>query len=198
MGSFLENFIESTQSLPTDLYKSLNLMRELDQQCQGLLTDLHGKEQEYLEAMQNDIEPQQDLLGEIQSKQQRAINLSDEKVQLAVQTYDLVDKCIRKLDADLKLFDAQLSAEEREKYNNRKDDFRLQTLNAPQSDMPVDPDEPIYCTCRRVSFGDMVQCDAPHCHYEWFHFECVGVSQAPKGKWYCPQCRGKSSTNMAH
>lgn len=29
MASYLELFIESTQSLPTDLYKALNLMREL-------------------------------------------------------------------------------------------------------------------------------------------------------------------------
>ncbi len=33
--------------------------------------------------------------------------------------------------------------------------------------------------------------------YEWFHFDCVGVAQAPKGKWYCPQCRGSSSATMA-
>ena len=188
MGSFLENFIESTQSLPTDLYKSLNLMRELDQQCQGLLTDLHGKEQEYLEALDNQIEPQQELLEEIQLKQQRVKSLSDEKVQLAVQTYDLVDRCIRKLDADLKLFDAQLSQEEREKLHSRQLDARVQTVV--QADMPVDPDEPVYCTCRRVSFGQMVQCDGPSCRYEWFHFECVGLSgSGPKGKWYCPQCR---------
>ena len=27
------------------------------------------------------------------------------------------------------------------------------------SDLPVDPNEPVYCTCKRVAFGDMIGCD---------------------------------------
>ncbi|KAG9340041.1 hypothetical protein JZ751_022152 [Albula glossodonta] len=26
------------------------------------------------------------------------------------------------------------------------------------------------------------------CPIEWFHYGCVGLTEAPKGKWYCPQC----------
>lgn len=26
------------------------------------------------------------------------------------------------------------------------------------------------------------------CPYEWYHCECVGITDPPKGKWYCPQC----------
>ena len=26
------------------------------------------------------------------------------------------------------------------------------------------------------------------CPLEWFHYGCVGLQQAPRGKWYCPQC----------
>ncbi|KAI0122258.1 hypothetical protein F4814DRAFT_203707 [Daldinia grandis] len=84
----------------------------------------------------------------------------------------------------------------------------------------VDPDEPRYCLCNRVSFGTMIQCDNvdvsatkttaapargdekarkekltnPHlqnCKQEWFHLECVGLSEIPARttKWYCPECR---------
>ncbi|DAZ98548.1 TPA: hypothetical protein N0F65_007047 [Lagenidium giganteum] len=38
-------------------------------------------------------------------------------------------------------------------------------------DLPIDPNEPVYCHCRRVSFGQMVGCDNDDCKYEWFHFE---------------------------
>mmetsp|Transcript_29775 Transcript_29775/g.41115 ORF Transcript_29775/g.41115 Transcript_29775/m.41115 type:complete len:251 (+) Transcript_29775:208-960(+) len=55
-------------------------------------------------------------------------------------------------------------------------------------DMPVDPNEPTYCICRRVSFGNMVGCDNPDCPIEWFHFECVGLTASPKGKWLCSEC----------
>lgn len=55
-------------------------------------------------------------------------------------------------------------------------------------DMPIDPNEPTYCICNRVSFGEMVGCDNPDCKHEWFHYECVGLTSTPKGKWLCPQC----------
>ncbi|XP_052278738.1 inhibitor of growth protein 3-like [Dreissena polymorpha] len=51
-----------------------------------------------------------------------------------------------------------------------------------------DPNEPRYCLCNQVSYGEMVGCDNDDCPIEWFHYGCVGLSQAPKGKWYCPQC----------
>ncbi|ODQ61421.1 hypothetical protein WICANDRAFT_17685, partial [Wickerhamomyces anomalus NRRL Y-366-8] len=46
----------------------------------------------------------------------------------------------------------------------------------------------LYCFCQRVSFGEMVGCDNDDCKYEWFHYECVGLKEPPKGKWYCPDC----------
>ncbi|XP_037936211.1 inhibitor of growth protein 3 [Teleopsis dalmanni] len=55
-------------------------------------------------------------------------------------------------------------------------------------DWTYDPNEPRYCTCNQVSYGDMVACDNEACPYEWFHYPCVGITQPPKGKWYCPKC----------
>ena len=26
------------------------------------------------------------------------------------------------------------------------------------------------------------------CEIEWFHYACVALTAALKGKWYCPQC----------
>lgn len=75
---------------------------------------------------------------------------------------------------------------------------------------PIDPNEPRYCLCNRVSFGTMIQCDnmdvsggsrsraatanaspEQNCKQEWFHLECVGLSDIPARttKWYCPDCR---------
>lgn len=52
--------------------------------------------------------------------------------------------------------------------------------NIPEDDMEVDdPDEPRYCYCNRVSFGEMVGCDGAQCKREWFHLECVGLRNAP-------------------
>lgn len=66
----------------------------------------------------------------------------------------------------------------------------------PPVDLPVDPNEPTYCICQQVSFGEMIavsfcfypQCDNEDCEIEWFHYPCVDLSGPPKGVWYCPNC----------
>lgn len=57
-------------------------------------------------------------------------------------------------------------------------------------------DEPLYCTCREISYGQMIMCDNDACQIEWFHFNCVKLSSKPKGKWYCPLCRGDTHKVM--
>ncbi|ORX70838.1 hypothetical protein DL89DRAFT_292431 [Linderina pennispora] len=52
-------------------------------------------------------------------------------------------------------------------------------------------DDQLYCFCQQVSYGDMVACDGNDCRYEWFHWECVGLTSPPKGSWYCQECLAK-------
>ncbi|KAG2682780.1 hypothetical protein I3843_10G000700 [Carya illinoinensis] len=59
-------------------------------------------------------------------------------------------------------------------------------------DQPIDPNEPTYCVCHQVSFGDMIACDNENCQGgEWFHYTCVGLTPETRfrGKWYCPTCK---------
>ena len=137
---------------------------------------------------------------------------------LASQAYEMLDEAIKKLDADLRKFEVELeqkelnltaaerrkrkassgvtAAEQRKMFaaagaDGRK---RLQGVGGVArtfdvvADMAIDPNEPTYCICQRVSFGEMVGCDNPECKREWFHFECVGLSANPRGKWLCPEC----------
>lgn len=61
----------------------------------------------------------------------------------------------------------------------------------------IDPNEPTYCLCNQVSYGEMIGCDNEECSIEWFHFSCVGLTYKPKGKWYCPDCRGDNEKTMS-
>ncbi|CUM66827.1 uncharacterized protein PRCAT00004511001 [Priceomyces carsonii] len=54
--------------------------------------------------------------------------------------------------------------------------------------------EPTYCYCNQVSFGEMVGCDGDDCKREWFHLPCIGFKNPPKGKWYCDDCLVKMKT----
>ncbi|CAG0913198.1 unnamed protein product [Notodromas monacha] len=62
-------------------------------------------------------------------------------------------------------------------------------------DMPVDPNEPLYCICNQVSYGEMIGCDNVECSIEWFHFPCMNLTAKPKGKWWCAQCAPKYDPN---
>ncbi|XP_062438524.1 D-2-hydroxyglutarate dehydrogenase, mitochondrial isoform X4 [Rhea pennata] len=163
-------------------------------------------------------------LKKIQSAYSKCKEYSDDKVQLAMQTYEMVDKHIRRLDADLARFEADLKdklevsdfenpgARSLKKGRSQKDkrgsrgrgrrtseedtpkkkklkggsEFADAVLSVHPSDvldMPVDPNEPTYCLCHQVSYGEMIGCDNPDCPIEWFHFACVDLTTKPKGKW---------------
>merc|ERR1711915_699468 len=159
-------------------------------------------------------------MEKIQKMFKKAKEISDDKVNIAVVTYELVDKHIRKLDSDLAKFESEMkekgrlsqteSEEEeeqpikdkkkgvKEEKKKKKPKSEQQTtpvhhfanLPVPQEvlDMPVDPNEPTYCLCQQVSYGEMIGCDNQDCPIEWFHFGCMSLTTKPKGKWYCPKC----------
>ena len=45
-----------------------------------------------------------------------------------------------------------------------------------------------WCLCGGPESGNKIACDNPGCPREWFHFECVGLVDAPSGKWLCTEC----------
>ncbi|GFO11577.1 inhibitor of growth protein [Plakobranchus ocellatus] len=84
--------------------------------------------------------------------------------------------------------------EEKEKPPKKKKKRKVTKKEVPRDDSPldfqIDPNEPTYCSCNNVSYGEMIGCDNEKCVIEWFHFGCVGLRTKPKGKWFCPNCRG--------
>ena len=54
--------------------------------------------------------------------------------------------------------------------------------------------EPLYCLCNGVESGEMIACDNLECSIEWFHFPCVGLKRAPRGKWFCVNCKSENTT----
>ncbi|XP_050680640.1 inhibitor of growth protein 1 [Leptidea sinapis] len=76
------------------------------------------------------------------------------------------------------------------KKKKRKSRQIARSETPPEETDAIDPDEPRYCLCDQISFGEMILCDNDLCPIEWFHFSCVSLSIKPKGKWFCPKCRG--------
>lgn len=76
------------------------------------------------------------------------------------------------------------------KKKKRKSRQQREETPPREDEIPIDPDEPTYCLCDQISYGEMILCDNDLCPIEWFHFSCVALATKPKGKWFCPKCRG--------
>ncbi|KAL8167159.1 hypothetical protein V2J09_008658 [Rumex salicifolius] len=244
-GVYVDDYLEYANTLPAELQRLLNTIRELDERSQGMLNQTrqqtyclgvssHGSKKGYHEDDEASFEK---MRKEIEATQDNALNLSTEKVLLARQAYDLIDSHIKRLDEDLQNFAEDLKQEgkippdepiilppmpiipkiekRRTVYNtpiSRRIDYKerewdrdkdSELMPPPGShkkdfpvpadvDQPIDPNEPTYCICHQVSFGDMIACDNDNCKGgEWFHYACVGLTPETrfKGKWYCPACR---------
>ncbi|XP_030644213.1 inhibitor of growth protein 2 [Chanos chanos] len=86
--------------------------------------------------------------------------------------------------------------EKKSKSAKKKKRKVKQEREASPVEFTIDPNEPTYCLCEQVSYGEMIGCDNEQCPIEWFHFSCVGLTYKPKGKWYCPKCRGDNEKTM--
>ncbi|XP_017784794.1 PREDICTED: inhibitor of growth protein 5 isoform X1 [Nicrophorus vespilloides] len=257
--SLLFNVKSSLENLPIELQRNFKLMRDLDARAQSLMKNIDFQADNYLRndhALNSD--ERKEKLDKIQSSFNKAKEYGDDKVQLAIQTYELVDKHIRRLDSDLARFEAEIQdkalssrnqeeasvgkkgrkktkdgkGEKKKRSGNSSEEDSTGTIRGSKKkkqkntgsggnganglsngaaaaigevvdtalqgiefahpgdvlDMPVDPNEPTYCLCHQVSYGEMIGCDNPDCPIEWFHFACVGLTTKPKGKWYCPKC----------
>ena len=234
---YLESFFESIENLPKELQRNFSLMRDLDQRTQDIMKEAEQCTKEYKRTVASlSKEGRKEKICKIEELHQKAKEYSDDKVQLAMQLYEMIDKHIRRLDTDLTRFEQELQLKEstqrrasvasmdgqssgqqsrarkrslgeassgtsrRKKHHSITDESGFQSISSPSGsglgsngtdipmDMPVDPNEPTYCLCHQVSFGEMIGCDNNDCPIEWFHFQCVGLSSKPKGKWYCPRC----------
>lgn len=88
-------------------------MRELDKRAQTLLKSIDEKADDFMKTLVKDKdsvpeEVRKEKLKTIQDMFNRAKEYGDDKVQLAIQTYELVDKHIRRLDSDLARFEGEI------------------------------------------------------------------------------------------
>ncbi|VDD79263.1 unnamed protein product [Mesocestoides corti] len=202
--------------------QEFKIMRDLDHKVQEIVNEAQTKTDELLQfAKSLPKEERIKRVREIQRLYKKGVEISNDKVSRAENVYELVDKQIRRLDADMFEFKKSLAEKELKKTQKKSDSnvsprsvqlqpissgctsipataaLALALTNNPGEvlDMPVDPNEPTYCLCQQVSFGEMVACDNRDCPIEWFHFGCVGLTSKPRGHWYCPNCSNSAPRN---
>ncbi|CAI6353689.1 unnamed protein product [Macrosiphum euphorbiae] len=224
---YFDDVESSLNKLPEELEQNLKLMLDLDTKSTKLIAEIDKMSNDYTSNIKKySLKKQKKIMKSIQSKYDEVKSLSDDKVQISIQNYTLVDKSIINFDNEMSKFEerVQLKAEIQEKALNDKQYLNpkkgcLKIKSEPSTDqsnstnsvdnvavtsgasfgdgialsayvdMPIDPNEPTFCLCKKVSFGEMIGCTNPDCDIEWFHFKCVNLITKPEGEWFCPNCR---------
>lgn len=158
------------------------------------------------------------IIQRIENDYAKLQELANERIHLAQKTLTLVEKHLHRLETDLEKHDqahpesvplvptrsytiphgmspigSDLEEEDEDSVEIKLEQPDYQTMIANRNQKRKkkeerDKDEPLYCFCQQVSYGEMVACDGENCPFEWFHMDCVGLDEPPKGAWYCEDC----------
>ncbi|KAJ2353993.1 hypothetical protein GGF43_003358, partial [Coemansia sp. RSA 2618] len=102
----LEEYLDTLEALPMELQRQFTLMRELDALSQDIQEQMKQKTETFVANPPTKDDPQHaESLHTFLQLFSTVLKHGEEKVVLATQTYDLVDKHIRKLDDDLAKFE---------------------------------------------------------------------------------------------
>lgn len=183
--------------LQVDLRWSLRLIGELDGQYNKLMEDIDSKLKQVQEKSVSDP-CRQDTIRDIAQKSADArlirLNCLDESkfmCESVEYVYNQIAAEIVKLKNPAWVRDSSNTKDDVLREAN-KVEMRLTRSNKRKSqeeeEEPVKDEEPRYCICNDVFYGEMIGCDDPKCKKEWYHLGCIGLKRAPKGDWVCPEC----------
>ncbi|KAJ3104632.1 Inhibitor of growth protein 5 [Phlyctochytrium planicorne] len=102
VGVYLEDYLDTVESLPTELIRNFTLMKELDYNSQKINNTLRTDTRSFLDTAEKLAEEERSAkIVEITGILKEYLKHGEDKVALAIQTYELVDRHIRRLDEDL-------------------------------------------------------------------------------------------------
>ncbi|KAL3830348.1 hypothetical protein ACJIZ3_019150 [Penstemon smallii] len=126
-GVFVDDYLEYSNTLPAELQRLLNTIRELDERSQAIINQTRQQTKYcvgmaasqgqggYFSRKNEEIEEEDEVFEklhkEIEGNQDNALNLCTEKVLLARQARDLIDSHLKRLDEDLNNFAEDLKQE---------------------------------------------------------------------------------------
>mmetsp|Transcript_13953 Transcript_13953/g.33074 ORF Transcript_13953/g.33074 Transcript_13953/m.33074 type:complete len:275 (-) Transcript_13953:41-865(-) len=108
-STFIEDYVENISSLPHEIRRHFELMRDLDKEGAKVISDLEESERRVLADMRKTRRVSENVvesaLSEISSKRRKAQQCVDEKVQIAEQACADCDIHIDRLDTELAKFE---------------------------------------------------------------------------------------------
>ncbi|KAF2288231.1 hypothetical protein GH714_005190 [Hevea brasiliensis] len=125
-GVYVDDYLEYASTLPAELQRLLNTIRELDERSHSMINQtrqqtnyclglaLQGSKRgngTYNNGSNEEDDAVERMRKDMEANQDNALSLCTEKVLLARQAYDLIDSHIKRLDEDLNNFAEDLKHE---------------------------------------------------------------------------------------
>lgn len=195
----MEYLVKDIINLPSEVTEALALVREYDKKTRDA-SKIYSEEQkaliEELNAMTKvdpdfDEAPFKAKFDSIIERRHETLTLLEMQMKSVQNTYDKIDGRILSLDNETKTIShliPQTSYDGSLKERNKKKKKKRESISDNNSSF-FDTNEPLYCTCKQVSYGQMIGCENTDCPIEWFHFPCVGITVEPEDPWYCNICK---------
>jgi len=103
---YLDDYLDTLESLPAELQRNLTLMRQLDANTQDAIDNVAIQATNLLDNLPDlSREEKVEQLKKLGSLLTDSLKNGEERVSLATSTYDTVDRHIRRLDDDLQKFE---------------------------------------------------------------------------------------------
>ncbi|ERE48708.1 inhibitor of growth protein 1, partial [Cricetulus griseus] len=132
--NYVEDYLDSMESLPFDLQRNISLMREIDAKYQEILKELDDSYEKFKREM--DGTQKRRLLHCIQRALIRSQELGDEKIQIVSQMVELVENRTRKVDSHVELFEAHQDISESTSSSGKAGQDKSKSEAITQADKP--------------------------------------------------------------
>lgn len=136
---YLESYIESTSSLPTELQRVLTTIKALDEKCQGLQQELRESVAQLLQMppAHQYPSPQYDELNErVAADHKLLLQFAEEKVQLAQQAHDLLEMHAMELERVTDELDKELRKSNPDTAYDYLNDLGFNTMDSTRGKTP--------------------------------------------------------------
>lgn len=112
---YLEDYLEMIENLPMEMRDKFTEVREMDLQVANAMDSLDEKLKNFFKKCATTpnlkAEWKDEQMAKIKQEYQKTLEDADEKVQLANQIYELVERHLRKLDQEVAKFKMELEAD---------------------------------------------------------------------------------------
>ena len=207
---FLDELLIQLQDYSQDFIFQFKEIKELDKVYKEKRESLISLDSTLRSHNKETTQPEQEAYTKASQTLQELSEISQKKINIALKNRDIIDSLIGKLDKELvvkkdlvpipvgnnnALDDEETLIMDVKKNPTIKKKTSVSLIKPPTLSTSMVEEEAVYCFCRLGSFGNMIGCDNEECPIEWFHYNCVGLTEPPRGSWYCPTCALKTTVS---